>query len=742
MSIGKSIGVLVAFACFGVAGWRLNQYYNDTRKPETRRPGPSVVTPNPALPPLPPLKRPATLALASMPKYPTATLSDADWRAAYPVIVAGLERPSFATPIALPWRFGSTDPEARKEAPVAQAMAFLVTADLSWASNAYQVPPAFAVFRANADQEADVASYYEPSSIAERVKKFGGTHAIGGVLVRGDDGFVATLQIFDASGRAVHEVALERPQPVFELLGQVSVNALKFFGATPSETLAEYLRRERCRKPDSLTALGRIAFISSAANADVKAADAILDGDEGFAELRYWRALQKARRGGSLLEARVELQRSLGDAVLVQALSDLAQILPTRDMASRDPSAWLDRAESLGGLEHPDLMAVRLKHTAAKHVSPWSVALRHPEFAPYTKCAARHPHHARLIETVLWFQDTTPGETSLAPVDPELLASLALVRLFDPNQPTDTKADAWRQVARAAELLGRYDHVQEACRRMKEQPDAALLDVERRHLEAAALMQSGNFGDACDAFTRLMRHFGGTRRNWIAREAAICAVLAGRRDALESISLDPSAGKLSEPFLKEARKFLAGEVLDAPRSLPGELDGRDILLAECELAQGGDFNRNDRARIWHKWSQTHSDPPAGDRLRWFLLERYYRAQPSLANSAGFHEAAEWFRGNDPMVIDAVGAWRSRGPGPTPPAYDDLKSRVTATSSNDKPPVWQTVSQVRRDLQAGRLAQATAMRTEIQSAHYESTWIAWVSRQVDRAEANAVRQNAK
>src|SRR4051794_21649474 len=259
---------------------------------ERRPPSTNPYTPPrvPSPPPRPSTRPAGPLFLATLATQPIPVLSPEQWAAAYPPF-PGAARPQVGfSAVTLPLRFGAV---AGGDPAEAAAFAFLLSEDLNWSPRHYNTPNAFSVFRRSPEVAKRLSQVDDEAAIADTIREWQATHAVGGVLVRGPQGYVATLQIFGSDGKPVHVKEFEKPRPYFELLGDVSAETMRFFGDAPSESLVTHLRRERCKHPESLLELGRVAFLEDASPKEMKALERIVEADPDFAEVRRWRAVRQ-----------------------------------------------------------------------------------------------------------------------------------------------------------------------------------------------------------------------------------------------------------------------------------------------------------------------------------------------------------------------------------------------------------------------------------------------------------------
>lgn len=739
----KSLGLVIAFGCMGVAGWQVNEWRNEQRLLPGSQQGRQVGTGRPAVPataaaapgtPLPPAKRPPSFVLATVWRQALPTLSDADWRRAYPAFGHEPFDKSGFSAVPIPWRFGATDDAGPADPDVARAVPFLLSFDLAWSPESFGTRNGHFVFQRSGGRLAKVEAAYDPRDVATLVRAWNGTHAVGGVLVRGKDGYVATLQIFDRDGTAVHEAAFEKPQDFFAVMGDVSCEALRFLGTPPNAALAEHLHRRRCELPGSLATLGRAASEAEGSRAEAALYDEILAADPKFAEVRAWRADRRRADGdASRADRSAELATSLADGLTVPALTDFA---PTAVVASDEAarlSGWVDRAESLAGRDHPAVVARRLAQVGVLRADRWRVAMTTEELRPFLAAAGRHPNHLGLLTALADAHREPPSRGgALVPPDPEMEASLALAAVSGRGLPSFGHGDDWFRVMRAAHDLRRPDHVLAAAERWRDEPGTHYGSIEGERWIAEAYMDLGQFQVAADRYLAIARRTAGS--SWdrdCVETAAACLALTGRATPLDALATDPSAGSAGD-FIARCQKFLAGEPIGPSTINPRSTrKGAELLIAEAELAQGGDFNRTDRARIWEHLALNDGMGENG-RARWIVLERFYRQQPTLRHAPGFYEAAEWEHPEDPYVTATVAAWRKAGGDATLPSADEVVATLTKSPQlySERPAQWLAVARIRRDLEAGRPDDAKRVLAAFRKFVPESVRAAWLARKIE------------
>jgi hypothetical protein len=160
--------------------------------------------------------------------------------------------------LVLPFHY--SDPAGIGNANEAGAMSFVISYDLDWARTCYCNRHAYFVFHRDPTLMEELATRYDSSVIAAAISGWRATHALGGTLVKSADGYGGTLQIFDRSGSICFTKTYDSPRPFFDLLGDMDVDAMTYFGSAPSNALSKYLHQRRC-SDQSLVDLGSAEFM-------------------------------------------------------------------------------------------------------------------------------------------------------------------------------------------------------------------------------------------------------------------------------------------------------------------------------------------------------------------------------------------------------------------------------------------------------------------------------------------------
>jgi hypothetical protein len=735
----KIVGVVLGLGCLGIAGWQIYNFVQDQRPPQVAQRRPA--TPAVVRPPLPPMKRPNAFFLNSLPKWtPPPPMTAEQWAKAYPAFVhEPFDKAGFST-VSLPWRFAATADATARDPAVANALAFLLSSDLHWSNADYGSPPAYQVFKSMGEKFREGSSGpYDAKEVAALIKSWNATHAVGGLFVRGGNGYVATIQIFDRDGKLVHETAFEKPQDFFAVLGDVSCDALNFFGTPANAALSAHVHRRRSENPRTLVTLGKAALSTDSTPAQLSVYDSILKEEPGFSEVRLWRAelrLEQFEDPSAYANEQALVLRS--GASSIDALAELRPQYCSEPPGREMIGEWLRKLSALAGEDHPVLVNTRLRLAGSHQGRAVAPALRREDLQPYLHSAGRHPNNRALLRTLLeGFKSDPWADNALAPNDPELVGSLAWALISNRNATPGSNGYAWLRLAQSAAALGRPHHVFAAINHIREEPVSPAQLLESVELLADAQMQLCDFKSAAEAFAKVaeaqdVSHLG--ERS--LEKAGTCAILAGNTDLIDKMSADPriNVGPSAE-LLKGFRTYASGGNFNSSNFGGGYYySPMQLLTAEAEQLQGGDFSRNDRNSVFLRWLHD-DDRRQFDRLHWALLEHYYKLQPDLPHRAGFYEAAEWEHPDDPYVMAAVAAWRKAGGGPALPTADEVLANINLKQWRDsqKMPAWTIIARVRKELEEHRVDAAQKIVAALEDRNSTNhVLIAWLSRRVEQA----------
>jgi hypothetical protein len=183
------------------------------------------------------------------------------------------------------------DPDGIGDPNEAYAFSFLLSDALDWAPGCYCMRHAYFTYERTPELMQPLASKYDTALVSRAVKSWDATHAIGGTLVKSKDGYSGTLEIFDPEGKQIDRESFDKPRSYFDLLGDMTAAAMKFFGEPANDALLQYLKTPRCKDPQSLALLGSVAYMPR--ENMLKVVDQILQKDPHFSEVRVWAAQQR-----------------------------------------------------------------------------------------------------------------------------------------------------------------------------------------------------------------------------------------------------------------------------------------------------------------------------------------------------------------------------------------------------------------------------------------------------------------
>jgi len=570
----------------------------------------------------------------------------------------------------LPFRYASDDDTGNRRE--ARAFSFLLSHSLDWAPGGYCTRHAYFVFKRERKRMLQLERQYDRKLISFLVKGWSATHAVGGELRRSKAGYTGTLEIYDRTGKLVLDKDYDRPVEFFELLGDMSVDGIRFFGGKASASLVEHLHLKRCKHHESLIDLGEAAFAEEKSDEEFDIYKKILKRDPGFADVRYWWANQKwwhdEKWGHYEHQIALALNSYLVEAPLV--IFD-AEDCPDKEMAKRYPQ-WLKEAEKLVGADFPDLLKVRVSSAVRKGRISSDLLLR------ATAAASRYPNNFWMLDN-LAHAYRNGGEM---PADPAMAASIHLTRLRSRYLTgRGSKQDATRGFAYAIMGIGRNDicvqMMMPVVKKKLQKGGPSEVDWDARLL-AEALEEMGWYAEAIKYYRIAFKGFKKDEpaRNRALVEAGIAAAISGRDDILAQILRDRSAeaGEAKMKFLLTAyRDALAGKPIDTAKVRKKAWPGvwwayaREVeFYAQIDLLAGRNVHRDDLTNVVRM-------VPA-DRSSWILFDAYDRAKPR-PESASFYESLEWLHGHDPWVRQAVKDFRRRSTKKIAPDADELLKRL-------------------------------------------------------------------
>ncbi len=654
--------LLVAGAVSAAAYLVYREYYGTLNAGDSPA-GPSSAQPQPTDDP--DNKPTPGLPLSRVTTQPSSTPSMQQLRAAYPIISAQpLDKGGFNA-MMLPFLFVSND--GAGDPAEALAFSFLMSHSLDWSPGCYCTRHAYFIFKRDQDEMESLATAYDTKKIASRRIAWNATHAVGGTIIAGKDGYSGKLLIYDANGVAVTR-DYTAPRAYFDLLGDMTVDVMTILDEPPTPEMARHLHMRRC-SAESIIDLGNAAFLPERGPQEFGLYAKILKRDPNFADVRYWWANQKQWADGDRKAYYREIAKAL-DAYPVDALFEMlsqhAQTPPARI------DAWLAQASKMAGVHNPQILHVEVKLAQTAGIKKDSDLPQRLLVA-----AARYPNqYWLLVETAeLMWKDMQAADADMA----ANLYTLACQSNFVTGYVNHD--DAFQGLTFVLnEYCGRADWAlglaAEQTRGMRQPADGSRY-VDLLYQEAAAMMQLGRYAEAVDVLAKA--HRGATSPQFIdriLRQAGVAMALSGQRGRLAEMLEKHRAGMCEDTrflllkylLVLDGKKIECGSFLTA-RSQSWE-DHCDWvhLHAQAMFMDGRSSGRNELLKI------LRHEPE--NRLSWALFDAYDRRWPR-AESVTFYDALEWLHGDDPWVKQAVADFHARMPAAVGPSADDLLKSLAA-----------------------------------------------------------------
>ncbi len=549
------------------------------------------------------------------------------------------------------------------------AFSFLLSMSLDWAPGCYCARHAYFVFKRESDQMRSFTRQYDHRQIRRLLRKWWATHAVGGVLLRGPQGYGGVLEIFGRDGTMVFSKRYDPAAEYFELLGRMSVDAMDFLGYEATPALVEHLRTRRCMHPESIVDLGQAAFGKRLSDEVLGVYDRILQRDPDFGDVRAWLANLSWWRDRNDAKKAFQYGRSMLGYLTPMAISFFnARKCPDKSLSDRYDQ-WLDRAEELTGADSPALLTVRLQRAyRAGHVP--DDLLRRAMAA-----AAEYPNYRWLL---YWLARChTRGRAGT--YDDDLAASLAVAALRARYMCGTRDISTPAQLAMATRDLGRNDIAAQI-----------LLDYSRP--KKGGEWDAWSFGclllvlKDMGRYDLSVKHFLAGRDS-VNREASpdyqylvqgtIASAIAGRNDVVKLVLFwhRKTLAESKMAFLirayhdvAEGKEVDLKQIYDRSRKALKGWNHRETVAfcAQVDLLRGRQDYRKSVGEVLFNFPTW--------RPGWILWDLYERRNPS-GESADFYEALSWLYGDDPWVQEAVADFRQRTPNPAPPDLERIRRLV-------------------------------------------------------------------
>ena len=563
--------------------------------------------------------------------------------------------------LVMPFKGGPTEDEQLK----AYAFSFLLSNALDWGPGSYCSRHAYFTFQRSQSLALEAGNSLRPDAIASYAGKWDATHVFGGEIVAVSNGYTGTLKIYSPDGRLQHQKEFGIPCRYFDLLGNMSAEALRHLGYSPSSNLVNHLKIPRCKNEKLLIELGRAAFASERSGAEFGIYRDILKQEPGFAEVRYWYANQSLWVDGD---------RDAYDGALAQSLRDYVTRVALEDIelssAETSPTAFgynylIGELERLTGTATPYGWILRFKADRSRRMASTLSQARDA-----TEVAAQYPNNFKLLSCLVG--NEAGNKDGIWNGDFSMIASLALAEMRCQYLPSSlAERTAAYHFAMAAREVGYPEISAEMLFPMYQGVGPGNKnDITAYGWRLAEVLQDmGQYDDSFQVGLRAAKACNDDNSAFYFLNAFISGFLAGREREVELLAKQYDQTFAAKPFvhclLQAYRALAKGDHAAVSAYFRTEPIGAEdlrirvfmdrlILCAESDLMQA---KSEYRAQV----KQGVCMNP-GLRPLWILLDAYDQKDPRPEDE-GFYEVLAWQHPNDPWVEAAVKARSRRMPNP-------------------------------------------------------------------------------
>jgi tetratricopeptide (TPR) repeat protein len=592
--------------------------------------------------------------------------------AAYPVLkIAPFDKAGFNA-VALPFKFISKDNAG--DPAEALAFSFLMSHSLDWSPGCRCTRHAYFVFKRSSAVMQSLAKGYDDNLICKTIEGWAATHAVGGTITAGKDGYSGELVIYDTTS-VVHTKKFAAARDYFTLLGDMTVEAMTFLDEKPNEELSKFLHARRCQ-PQSIIDLGKAAFLPERGEEEFGLYADILKRDPSFADVRYWWSNQKQW---------VDDDRDLYHRQIAIAMDayPVTGVFELQNEQKKYPhfAAWLDQVRKLIGKDSPLAIRLELAGERADEINAGK-----PDGGKFGPLLDRLKEVVGKSPNDYWlaFETADAMSQDMRFADSDAAAAMfAIAGMSNYMTAFVNHHDA---------AVGLMCVLTDGCGRSDWSAALALKHADHwlkegdKKYEAhclaragEALMQLGCYEEAAEDLERATPSLQPSgMRNCSVLYTGVALALSGHRDRLDIfIQKNSQFGQANGMLpvwkgyldLLDGKKVTVASVLAGPPPPTWELYVvRDQLCSQVYYLQGDSKGRDQLTSV------LRSEPE--NRLSWALFDAFDRRWPD-PKSAAFYDSLEWLHGGDPWVRQAVADFRKRTPKGQYKTADELLASLHA-----------------------------------------------------------------
>jgi hypothetical protein len=549
--------------------------------------------------------------------------------------------------------------------PEALAFSALLSSALDWVPGNYCNRHAYFIFKRDRETMLRLAGSYGRGLIVSAMDGWKATHTVGGSLRRLGPGYAGSLVIYDRTGTPVLERQYKEARGYFDLLADVTIDAMGALGYAPPPMLRDHLRKPRCTDMASVADLGSSAFVELRSADEFRLYRRILARSPEFAEVRAWMATMGHWAGMQPAEVQQQGLRALADYPHPCALMIVAPRLASTPAAVTN--VFLPTMEAVArmiGSDHQLFLMVK-----AMAVNQGGLPLDKPFLLELLRAAPKYPNESMLLNDLSTLMIWKSGGPNDAIPAMECAAAGRINRAIvnSSKQVTDQNimiAHGFRAMGQAYRAIPYGFAVLQTD--VTDYPDW----LSWRADDLADWMeQAGHYDQAAEVYRFAAKHNADSKkRGKLQIQSALCGMIAGRPEAGYELLAQPGPDVANHPWLPLLKAYAGiasgqiptNEELTAVNAIESESIYGTALYVQIKTAHGDiDYTRTP-SRVYQPWGSFSIDP--GDRRLWFLMDACERATSNPDWIRSFYDALPWLYGDDPWVRQTCAEWRRKHPG--------------------------------------------------------------------------------